>query len=107
MTRQEAAMMIENDIRIHHDDLSGNYRKALRMAISALEQPHWIPCSEGMPKINKVVLVTCKTKNDRRFMDRAKWTGDRWTRATDEMYKVRSAKVEFLAWMPLPGLYKE
>ena len=44
MTRQEAAMMIENDIRIHHDDLSGNYRKALRMAISALQQPEIIHC---------------------------------------------------------------
>lgn len=71
-----------------------------------IEQPHWTPCNAGMPKINKVVLVTCKTKNNRRFMDRAKWTGDIWTRATDEMYKVRSAKVEFLAWMPLPGLYR-
>lgn len=38
MTRQEAVLMIENDIRLHHDYLSGNYRKALRMAISALAQ---------------------------------------------------------------------
>ena len=39
MTRGEAAKMIENDIQIHHDNLSGNYRKALRIAISALEEP--------------------------------------------------------------------
>lgn len=37
MTREEAAEMIRNDIKLHHDDLSGQYRKALRMAIEALQ----------------------------------------------------------------------
>ena len=38
MTRKEAAEMIRDDIRLHHDYLSGVYRKALRMAIDALEK---------------------------------------------------------------------
>ena len=38
MTREEAAQMIKNDMRLHHDYLSGNYRKALNMAISALTE---------------------------------------------------------------------
>ena len=46
MTREEAAEMIKNDMRLHHDYLSGEYRKALRMAISALEQPEIIRCKD-------------------------------------------------------------
>ena len=38
MTRKEAAEMISDDISLHHDYLSGVYRKALRMAIDALEK---------------------------------------------------------------------
>ena len=37
MTNQEAAEMIRNDMKLHHDSLSGEYRKALSMSISALE----------------------------------------------------------------------
>lgn len=39
MTRKEAIKLIKDDMRLHHDYLSGEYRKALNMAISALEQP--------------------------------------------------------------------
>lgn len=39
MTNDEAIEMIRNDMKLHHDSLSGEYRKALRMAISALSQP--------------------------------------------------------------------
>ena len=37
MTNQEAAEMIRNDMKLHHDYLSGEYRKALKIAISALQ----------------------------------------------------------------------
>ncbi len=46
MTREEAIQMIQNDMKLHHDYLSGDYRKALRMAISALQQPEIIHCWE-------------------------------------------------------------
>lgn len=36
MTNLDAAEMIRNDMKIHHDYLSGQYRKALNMAIDAL-----------------------------------------------------------------------
>lgn len=36
MTNEEAIKMIKDDVRLHHDHLSGKYRKALRMAIEAL-----------------------------------------------------------------------
>lgn len=46
MTREEAAKMIKDDIRLHHDDLSGKYRHALNIAIEALQQPEIIRCEE-------------------------------------------------------------
>lgn len=36
MTNEEAIKMIVDDMRLHHGYLSGNYRKALNMAIEAL-----------------------------------------------------------------------
>ena len=60
MTNDEAIEMIRNDMKLHHDSLSGEYRKALRMAISALSQPQrmkgrWI----RYPKICKVECDQC------------------------------------------------
>lgn len=37
MTKDEAAEMIKDDMRLHHDYLSGTYRKALNMAVDALK----------------------------------------------------------------------
>lgn len=37
MTIDEAIAMIENDMKLHHDYLSGKYRQALRMAVDALK----------------------------------------------------------------------
>lgn len=38
MTKEEAIQMIEHDMKIHHDYLSGTYRTALNMAIEALKR---------------------------------------------------------------------
>ena len=46
MTREEAIDMIKYDMRLHHNYMSGEYRKALRMAISALQQPEIIRCKD-------------------------------------------------------------
>ena len=49
MIKEEAIKMIENDIRIHHDFLSGKYRQALTMAVEALkEKPkgEWVGVQE-------------------------------------------------------------
>lgn len=48
MTKQEAAEMIRNDMKIHHDYLSGQYRKALNMAIDALlkKQTEIVRCKD-------------------------------------------------------------
>ena len=47
MNNQEAAEMIRDDMKLHHDYLSGTYRKALNMAISALNaRPEIVRCKE-------------------------------------------------------------
>ena len=46
MTEREAIERIQNDLKLHHDDLSGQYRKALRFAISALEKQEADKCCE-------------------------------------------------------------
>lgn len=38
MTKKEAAEMIRDDMRIHHNYLSGTYRHALKMAAEELEK---------------------------------------------------------------------
>jgi len=38
MTNEEAIKMIRDDMRLHHNSLSGYYRQALSKAIEALEQ---------------------------------------------------------------------
>ena len=38
MTREEVIEMLSDDIKKHHDYLSGQYRKGLEMEIAALEQ---------------------------------------------------------------------
>ena len=61
MTEREAIERIQNDLKLHHDDLSGQYRKALRFAISALEKQErdkWVPCSERKPDIDSEVFIT-------------------------------------------------
>lgn len=66
MTREEAANMIRNDIKLHHDYLSGTYRSALNMAIQALIEPevkhgHWIiEIDSGAPDGRRIVCSECK-----------------------------------------------
>ena len=72
MTNNEAVTMIKNDMRLHHNSLSGAYRQALNMAVEALKfrdaykivveaankafenkqsvWMEWIPCSERLPE---------------------------------------------------------
>lgn len=46
MNREEAIQKIQNDLKLHHDYLSSDYRKSLRMAIEALQQPEIVRCED-------------------------------------------------------------
>ena len=61
ISRQAAIEMIRNDMKLHHDYLSGKYRKALGMAVKALETEQWIPCDKGEPDEDMECWVTVKT----------------------------------------------
>lgn len=58
MTREEAIKMIQDDMRLHHDNLSGKYRKALRMAIEALQFAKHFDLLKEYQSLKEVVL--CK-----------------------------------------------
>jgi hypothetical protein len=88
------------------------FDEAIRMAAQALEEPHWIPCSERLPKEGYSVLITrepFKIKGYEQEVIKAK-------RSVDP----RSGEIEWwspefgtltnkavLAWMPLPEPWKE
>lgn len=118
MTREEAAKMIKDDIRLHHDELSGKYRHALNIAVKALEQPEqqWIPCSERLPEEYgeyRITWTTSASKN--RLIGDAEYevTGE-WDEVNgrfkgewllDEYIK-SYPNVEVLAWKPLEEPWK-
>lgn len=100
MTRAEAIEKLKS-----YDPMS--MMPALQMAIKALEEPHWIPCSERLPEEGNSVLITrepFKIKGYEQEVIKAK-------RSVDP----RSGEIEWwspefgtlttkavLAWMPLP-----
>ncbi len=76
----------------------GSCVEALDMAINALEQTAWIPCSERLPEGNLYVLVTYKYQYG--LMDIGiTWYSERENKWCDAR--------PIIAWMPLPAPYKE
>ena len=101
MTKEEAIKMIENDIRIHHDYLSGKYRQALTMAVVALKEGTemslpWIRCDERLPKVYGKYLCTHGTDDDRE-VDIFTW---------DDKWICRYPYTYVIAWKPLPDAYQ-
>lgn len=93
------------------DDLKKDFNDALLVAISALQEPKWIPCSERLPE-NEYVLISKKPTK----LSGSKWRVTVAIRTADP----RSGKIcwrdigfgaiqdnEVLAWMPLPEPYRE
>jgi hypothetical protein len=98
MTNAESIEMIQNDMKLHHDYLSGEYRKALKKAIKVMEAQKWIPCNPSeLPKDKKLWV-----------------THDRWgCRYVDEVYwdmtELSDNVSDVVAYMPYvePEPYKE
>lgn len=118
MTNAEAIKMIQNDIKLHHDYLSGEYRKALRMAIKALEAQEWIPCSERLPEEDVEVLISYRYKEGegdtshtdidittygQMYFGGNKVGDHKHWRAPFEYFE---SNYEVVAWMPLPECYR-
>lgn len=76
----------------------GSCVDALDMAINALEQTTWIPCSERLPDTDRMVLVTAQPKTAPANVNRAYHTESGW-HGSGSMANVT-------AWMELPEPYK-
>ena len=109
MTREEAASIIEDRVRVT-EYVDSSYVdcvdiEALRIAIKALAQPEqrWIPCSERLPEENGQYLITVKYVHEYDYEDiyseHGEWVDGKW----DMFMFGHCGKVESVtAWMPLP-----
>lgn len=83
-------------------------KSCVRMTIQHMptieSEPHWIPCSEQMPPMDKYVLV-CTVDGD--ITD-----GQRWDEDDDGTWFIfgdsqSTSDGDIVAWMPLPEPYEE
>ena len=72
------------------------YADALEMAIKALEQTRWIPCSERLPEDEGDYLVTFKL-SFMNFIEVCTFNKAGWNKGGYD---------EVIAWMPLPEPYR-
>ena len=104
MTNAEAIEMIQNDIKLHHDYLSGKYRKALKKAIKALEAQEWILCSERLPKYEEEVIVSVRDDSGDSTLD---YSSCGWYACAGDFWVVDNEPNPYvIAWMPLPEPYR-
>ena len=106
MTRQEAVKWLSNlkmDIgKTQHQEL-WHYEQALDEIMQALKQEQaWIPVSERLPEIGKVVLITCPfticlSEHGNKLVTFDQWNGKEWIRFDGYVS----------AWQPLPEPYEE
>jgi hypothetical protein len=91
MTREEAIDILFGVIQANSEEEN----EALDMAIEALEQTQWIPCSERLPKIEEnPVLVTSMGL-----------VGMGWYRNGDWLTSTNLPFFDVGAWLPLPKPY--
>ena len=113
MTREEAIEKLKS-----YDPMS--MMPALQMAIKALEEPQWIPCSERLPKVHEsgnsfsgiymqsnpvLVYGTCEYGDNAQFHVVTYCDDlDGNTYWSTELDAITVSGV--IAWMPLPEAYK-
>lgn len=132
MTREQAKREIDfldYYLQNHTDDYGEESHTAMMMAIQALEQTQWIPCSERLPKTDNIndinsfnVLLWVKNKTHPEkeaqiylgklmHVDGDDGSGNFWgieTKPCDWTIWGWSYfnEPEVIAWMPLPKPYK-
>lgn len=107
MTREEAKVILKGFME---NPLFSDIPKVCRafdMAVKALEQTTWIPCSERLPEENGQYLITVKYKPEADYeniyAEHGEWTDGRW----DMFCFGHCGEVEdIIAWMPLPEPYE-
>ena len=100
MTRAEAIDILKNTIvRFGRSNGKTAYAEALQMAIKALQEPQWIPCSVKYPDPDERVLVT-RGGYDYYVWDCMSNRGDDYFWEDEEGFYHN--KYEVVAWMPPP-----
>ena len=116
ISRQDAIDVLDVLCQEHRYKIPGNaetysqYNEAWQDALdraegaignlpSAEPEPHWIPCSERLPKDKEPVLVTVKWFDGVTRMQRDAHFKGGWLSDCDDS--------QVIAWMPLPEPYKE
>lgn len=117
MTREEAITRIKDHIEVHryHEQNAVKIFEALDMAIKSLEQPEqrWIPCSETEPKKSGYYLCTHSgtviVSPD--YYTTQEQAEEIFADPEDEYLDLKEyigwASKDVIAWMPLPGPYRE
>ena len=102
MNRQEAIDILST----HYEPDDQRLEQALDMAIEALKESHWIPCSERLPEVGKYVLTCISEFEDgcmgidflEKHIDGLHWMNDHGDLTDLEA---------ITAWLPLPEPYRE
>lgn len=126
MTREEAVKLIDDRMCFgrgkwsdHHMPEKDAYWQAGQMAIKALEEPQWIPCSERLPEehewmgtkrfgttISDEVYVTFENPKGERFCKHLSFQNGKLSSfdqsTIDAFYKGSKP----IAWMPLPEAWR-
>jgi hypothetical protein len=94
MTNKQAQITI-NAIKFMLDNAqySDDVEEALNMAISALTEQRWIPCSERLPEERQEILATT--------------TDNAWGDVVIIRTYYKEMHKSVIAWMPLPEPYRE
>lgn len=136
MTNEEASTVLKNSASTLKDGIKflkephqNQFKEAYEMAIQALEQTQWIPCSERLPKtdnkndinsFNVLLWVKNKTHPEReaqiylgklRHVDGDDGSGNFWGIETKPCEWTIWGwsyfnEPEVIAWMPLPNPYE-
>lgn len=127
MTREEAAKTLTELWGVDYRYCLGTIGvEAVDMAIEALKEPKWIPCSERLPEDLEPVNITWVNHNpvsyyaeikDKPFTATGHYCNGRWWwfSETCQDYLAEYGKsdcdamdddIEVIAWMPLPKPYE-
>ncbi|MBR3580751.1 MAG: DUF551 domain-containing protein [Lachnospiraceae bacterium] len=108
MTREEAIRYLGVHSSTNGSGLCTDeqHYEAKQMAIKAIEQTRWIPCSERLPEEDGQYLITVKYVHvdgyDDIYAEHGEWGDGNW----DMFCFGHCGQVEtILAWMPLPEPY--